>query len=557
MRFRIHSFSCLLAYSLGNAAGQDADSGQQRGSWLGWGADVFNNRLAAPGSPIDSCNAASLVETCSKIYPVGVSATPVIQKGIAYYPTWSGLYVALDYTTCKEIWTVNVTALTLANGGPPPFNFSSIAKLSRTSAVLDGDVVYFGTQAHALLIAVDRHTGNVLDHVQINSHPYALLTQSPTLWNHIIYIGSSSAEESAAAYIPDYHCCSFIGNFAAVEFDQGSHKFKVLWQQTMAPISSNFTGIGVWGGQPSIDARRHQVFIATGNIYFLPESASKCENETQNNPDSKHDPCVPSNVYAEAVLALDLTSGHVNWATALGPLDAWNVACTTGTEPSNCPPSPGPDADFGMAPSFVPGGKGTPQGKDTVVVGQKNGNLYAFDAESGALFWVNPTSPDGIVGGLIWGLAVDGTAIYYTAVNYGRVTFRPTGASANITNSAFGAANLADGKSLWQTPVPGNGYSQSVPSVVNDVVFNGRSGVFPTKPGGSPSGPGGLVAMDKKTGAILHDYPLDHIFYANIAIVDEYLMFGTGYPVSTDNGAFHVWQLRESEKTWNCTKRRR
>lgn len=543
MRFRTDAFSCLLAYLISSAAGQDSASGQQRGSWLGWGADIFNNRLAAPGTPIDSSNAATLVETCSKSYRLGVSATPVIQKGIVYYTTWGGLYVALDYTTCKEIWTVNVTALTIANGGPPPFAY--ITATSRTSAVLDGDVLYFGTQSHALLVAVDRHTGNILDHIQINSHPLAVITQSPTLWNGIIYVGCSSEEEAAAGVIPNYQCCSFIGNFAAVKFDKGSHKFNILWDETMAPVSSNFTGIGVWGGQPSIDPERHQVFIATGNIYSLPESASKCENETQNNPGLKHDPCVPSNVYAEAILAFDLTSGHVNWVTALGPLDAWNVACGSGAaNPSNCPPSPGPDADFGMAPSFIPGGKGTPQGKDTVVVGQKNGNLYAFDAKSGALFWVNPTSPDGITGGLIWGLAVDDTAIYYTAVNAGQISFRPTGASANITNSVFGAANLADGKNLWQTPVPGNEFSESVPSVVNDVVFNGRSGTIPAVAGGAPTGLGGLVAMEKRTGIILHDYTLDDIFYANIAIVDRYVMFGTGYGFGSGNGTFQVWQLR-------------
>lgn len=543
MRFRTDSFLCLLAFLIGSAAGQDSDFRQQPGSWLGWGANVFNNRLAAPGSSIDSSNAATLVETCSQSYPLGVSATPVIEKGIVYYPTWSGLYVALDYTTCKEIWTVNVTALTIANGGPPPFEY--IAPASRTSAALDGDVLYFGTHSHALLVAVDRHTGNILDHIQINSHPFAVVTQSPTLWNGIIYVGCSSVEEAAAGVIPDYHCCSFIGNFAAVKFGKGSGRFNILWDQTMAPVSSNFTGVGVWGGQPSIDPQRHQVFIATGNIYSLPESASKCENETQNNPGLKHDPCVPSNVYAEAVLAFDLTSGHINWVTALGPLDAWNVACTTGTNPSNCPPSPGPDADFGMAPSFIPGGKGTPQGKDTVVIGQKNGNLYAFNAQSGTLFWVNPTSPDGITGGLIWGLAVDDTAIYYTAVNANYLSFRPMGASANITNSAFGAANLADGRSLWQTPVTENEFSESVPSVVNDVVFNGRSGVIPAEPGGTPTGIGGLVAMDKRTGIILHDYTLDNIFYGNIAIVDKYVMFGTGYGRAPGNGTFQVWQSRK------------
>ena len=51
--------------------------------------------------------------------------------------------------------------------------------------------------------------------------------------------------------------------------------------------------------------------------------------------------------------------------------------------------------------------------------------------------------------------------------------------------------------------------------------------------------------MNKGTGLILHDYTLDAIFYANIAIVGNYVMFGTGYGFGTGNGSFQVWELKK------------
>ena len=540
-----YSFVVLIGSWVSSSGAQEyiSSAGQlTHGEWLGWGADVFNNRLASPGSSIDSSSAASLVKTCSQSYRLGVSATAVIKDGIAYYGTWSGQYVALDYKSCKTIWEINVTSLTLQYG-PSPLAY--VTASSRTSAALDGDVLYFGTQLHAFLFAVDRNTGRILDHIQINSHPLAIITQSPTVWNGIVYVGCSSQEEVAAGFIPGYACCSFIGNFAAVRFDKGSNRFSILWNQAMVPKASGFAGVGVWGRQPSIDPNRNQVFIATGNVYSVPESVQKCENQTQNATHLQHDPCTPSNVYGETILAFDLTTGHINWATTLSPFDAWNVACNAGAlNPGSCPPNPGPDADFGMAPSFVPGSSLTPHGKDTVVVGQKNGNLYAVDAQTGALFWALPTSPDGIFGGLIWGLAVDGATIYYTASNGNTVSWRPEGSKANITNSAFGAASLVNGTSLWQTVVPLGMISEAVPSVVNDVVFTGRTGTL-SAPGGNPVGPGGMIALNKKTGAVLHDYTLDNVYYGNIAIVDDYVMTGSGYGFANVSGTFEVWQVKK------------
>lgn len=79
-----------------------------------------------------------------------------------------------------------------------------------------------------------------------------------------------------------------------------------------------------------------------------------------------------------------------------------------------------------MAPAFVYGSVAdTPNKQDTVVVGQKNGNLYALSAIDGSTLWATVTSPDGTEGGLSWGVAVDDVAVYFTG------EFQPEACNSN------------------------------------------------------------------------------------------------------------------------------
>ncbi|KAK1777165.1 Quino protein alcohol dehydrogenase [Copromyces sp. CBS 386.78] len=300
----------------------------------------------------------------------------------------------------------------------------------------------------------------------------------------------------------------------------------------MVPPDTNISGSAIWGSQPSIDPIRRQVFIATGNTYQLPDEFEACLNQTANitviRQGLTNDPCLPRNVFQESVLALDL--------------DAWNLACAgglLGTPPPGaalqCPENPGPDADFGMAPAFVLGSEHTPDGLDIVVLGQKNGNMYALSAQAGMTLWAVATGPDGLEGGLTWGVAVDEAAVYYTA-----------GGKTVISSSAFGAARLKDGAILWQTPVPNNGTSFVTPAVVNDVVLNGVTGSF--VPGSLfPEGPGSFTPLDKKTGRILEVKELDAYFHGGFAAVHEYVMFGTGYGGldAPSAGSFQVWKIKD------------
>lgn len=291
----------------------------------------------------------------------------------------------------------------------------------------------------------------------------------------------------------------------------------------MVPPDSGWTGAAIWGSQPSVDTKRSQVYVATGNVYTIPPEWSACKSRTANLTVVKNgltDPCVPKHVYQESVLAFDMETGYINWVTPLSPIDAWTVACGTGPTPKppptkNCPKDPGPDADFGMMPTLVPGSAKTPLGKDMLVIGQKSGFLYGLSAEAGTVFWSVATSPGGNTGGLIWGIAVDDSRAYYTAVNTYGSNFTLLGdtpaAGSVITNSAFGSASLKDGSTQWQTQSPKDSFSEMLPSVVGDVVLFGYTGIGKNY----ETTHGALVPVDKNTGAILSETALDHVSRTN------------------------------------------
>jgi outer membrane protein assembly factor BamB len=515
----------LLVFGLANA-----NSLWSRSSWNGWGGGISNTRWAQDGK-VNPANAKSITLHCQLKYTDGESAAPTISGDMAYYPTWSGLLVALNYKTCQTVWEANITQI-VYDFAPVSAHQTLLAQaVSRTSLYLADGYLYAGTHIHALLLAVDASNGAVVGRKQLSNHPLAVITQSPTVYDGRIFVGVSSVEETASAEIPGYQCCSFAGSMVALTFDCVGGTFHTAWEVSMLPTPQrDWSGVAVWGSQPSIDQTRSQVFIATGNVYKAPAKYEACAKRVQSGKSSAS--CLPRRVLQESVVALDIRTGHINWVRHLAALDAWTVACLPGAIPGNkkknCPAAPGPDADFGMAPSFVSGSANTPGGRDTLVVGQKNGNLYAVSPEDGSVQWATHTSPDGVDGGISWGVAVDESRVYYTAMNWDIVPWKLRPSGRTIRNSAWGAANLTDGAILWNTQVqPNTSLSQVPPSVAKGVVITGRTSLNEIGPESSIGGE--LVMLDAASGDMLGSMPLDAPFHGGIAIHNEYLFFGSGY----------------------------
>ncbi|KAF4926891.1 Polyvinylalcohol dehydrogenase [Colletotrichum viniferum] len=518
------------------------------GVWAGWGGSIHNRRMAGPDAVIAQKDVGALIKTCEQRYePAGVSASPLVVDGIAYYPTWTGLLVALDYKSCHVQWTANVTQMVL--------DFAPLTDIQRTSGVnpvcrsspaTDGGNLFIGTLAHALVLAIDKETGTLVSHLQIDNHPVAMITQSPTWYAGQLLVGASSFEVISAS-LANYNCCDHVGsmNSVAVEGDI----LTLQWKTMMMTQPENFTGdpfsgASVWGSSPVVDTARNYVYIATGNTHSVPDEVAACQLAHSQNAALSPDPCLPPDIYQESVLALDLVTGSIKWVRQLSVLDAWNLACVLNPRGAECSPVVGLDSDFGMGPTLVPGaGAKTPNGKDLIVIGQKNGNLFGINAESGEVLWLTKASPAGLEGGLSWGVAADDVAVYFTAINNARTPY----ALANgqiVQNAAFGAAALADGKILWQTASPKDTTSMIAPTVVNDVLVTGSTGR--TGENGFPQGSGSLVLLDKSTGKVLREEKLADFFKGGIAVVQNYLMFGTGYWSGLQPpfaGGFEVWSV--------------
>ena len=87
------------------------------------------------------------------------------------------------------------------------------------------------------LLALNRLNGQLLWKTQLDSHPLAVLTQSPVVFNGVIYTGVSSVEEAAAAN-PAYPCCTFRGSFMAVNANTG----QILWKTYTTPDNGGVPG---------------------------------------------------------------------------------------------------------------------------------------------------------------------------------------------------------------------------------------------------------------------------------------------------------------------------
>ena len=155
-----------------------------------------------------------------------------------------------------------------------PFRFTTCV----TDDACSGNTLFIGTQANALLLAIDKRIGKLISEIQIDEQPYAIITQSPIIWQGKTFIGSSSLQDQAAATVPGFVCCTAIANMNAFTLEDDG--FKLLWSQDMLPAGSGFTGASEWGSQPSIDHVRNKVFVGTGNLYTTPPQYDAWVNKT-------------------------------------------------------------------------------------------------------------------------------------------------------------------------------------------------------------------------------------------------------------------------------------
>jgi polyvinyl alcohol dehydrogenase (cytochrome) len=489
-------------------------------SSAGWsmsGQGITNWRYQPDEHKITVSNVKGLSEAWEATLAGDISSTPAVVDGVVYVTDWGGKISALDAGSGALIWQQSVATLVGLPG----------TVVSRTAPAVSGNSVVFGTQKGAWLVSVDKRTGAPNWATQLDTHPLAIITQSPTIYDGVVYDGVASTEENGVDCGASVNACYFRGSEHAVDLASGANIW-TTYTITSAQSSAGYSGAAVWGSSPAIDVARHSVYVTTGNNYGVPPSVKACADAAGDDLAALA-ACEPQNNgnYVDAVLSLDLGDGHLKWANKVQGYDAWTTACIG--FPTACPTPTGPDFDFGQGAMLIP-----LKDSDIVVAGQKSGILWGVDPDTGATIWRTLVGPGSSLGGLEWGSATDGKRVYFAVVNLGGVTYSmvnpPKGTPATSISGSWGAVDPATGVILWQTADPNGAIDLGPVSVSNGVVyassFGGPVHFFPGPP--NPPAPT-MFALDASNGKQLWSFTSGGSVNAGPAIANGRVYWGSGY----------------------------
>jgi len=482
-----------------SAAAAAQDDGNQ---WSSAGGNQANTRFQRSENKISVDTVGALTPKWVLSTGGDVSATPAVSGDDVYVPDWAGNLYSVNRNTGAVQWEVSIPLVTGIAGDK-----------ARATPAVTPDKVIIGTQGPfgggGKVLAFDRLTGALVWATQAESHPAVIITQSATVFDGRVYVGMASQEELFAAVVPGYQL-SFRGSMLALDLETGA----ILWKTYMVP--EGFTGGAIWGSSPAIDAKRGSVYVATGNNYSVPDDVLACVDAAGDDPDAKA-ACSPADNHFDTIMALDRMTGAIRWATRAIPYDAWTVDCIPFIgSGEQCPEPAGPDYDFGQAPaifSIKPAGMG--RSIDVLGAGQKSGQYWLLNPNTGAVIWVTQAGPGGTAGGLQWGSATDGERVYTANANSNSAEWILPGGSSTY-GGVWSALDAATGAILWQV-APGGSTSGPV-TTANGVVF-----------GCSLDATGHMYALHGATGEVLWSFESGGSCLSGAAISNGMVFWGSGY----------------------------
>ena len=167
--------------------------------------------------------------------------------------------------------------------------------------------------------------------------------------------------------------------------------------------------------------------------------------------------------------------------------------------------------------------------------GQKSGQYWALDPDTGAVEWVTQAGPGGTAGGLQWGSAVDGKRVYTANANSNAVPWTLPG-GATTTNGVWSGIDAVDRPAAVADARRRIGGGTSGPvTTANGVVF-----------GCSLDPQGHMYALNGATGAVLWSFASGGSCLSGAAISDGTLYWGSGYSnfgFGTPNNKLYAFAL--------------
>ena len=347
----------------------------------------------------------------------------------------------------------------------------------------DGSKVVMVSDVGANVHMIDALTGQGIWVERIGLFANSMGTGTPVLIEDRVIAPSSQYEITQGGY--DVHvCCKSHGGVVALDAMTGRRLWTMHTMEDAKPLYDRGDGQKIWGPSgapvwtsPAIDLERRLIYFGTGEA---------------NSP--------PAHVNTDAVMAISLDDGSVKWSYQAHARDIWIAFCAPGGAPGpgrtrkNCVPDHETiylDVDFGASMIIARDA----DGRDMLVAGQKSGDVYAFDPDTGKLFWKAAPGPGGMIN---WGMAIDDSHVYVPLSGFSSTG---TGSERRSVNGVY-ALDLRDGSVTWsyltephctderRKFVPGcaQAYGLTAPTtIVGDHVFAGLLD-------------GRIYALDRKTG---------------------------------------------------------
>ena len=408
----------------GSAWGQGA-------AWASWGGNLENTRFQ---STKDAGLTAEDLPRLKLKWAFGFPDASTLRSQPALYRGWvfaggqDGTVYALEAATGCVHWATAVqsqvrSGITVGEAAAQP-------------------AIFFGDSA-GYVYALDAASGKQLWKIRPEEHPASTITATPVYHQGRVYVGVASREE-ALSVAPGYLCCTFRGSEMALDAATG----KVVWKRYMiAEVAKQRpktkrglaaygpSGAGVWTA-PVLDPEHDTMYVTTGDNYSDPPTAT-----------------------SDALVALRLSNGDIQWSKQFTAKDAWNSSCQL-TGKLNCPDSEGPDFDFASSPILVT----LPNGRRALLLGQKSAVIYAVDPDRrGQIVWQSRIGEGGTVGGIEWGSASDGRNVYVALsdIRFAVQTKPGSNDRSYDLDPAKGGGIFAfrvdNGERMWQTAPPGCG----------------------------------------------------------------------------------------------------
>jgi polyvinyl alcohol dehydrogenase (cytochrome) len=418
----------------------------------GWGLTRGNARYVdSSKTTLTRDNVKNLKLKWSFAFPeaLRVRSQPALAGGALIVGSHNGKVYALDRESACVRWTFNASA-DVRNG---------IVVSPWEAGDKNAQPLAFFGDLLGYVYAVDARNGELIWRDRPDTHPNATMTGAPTLYNDTLYVPVSSLEVITTRN-PEYECCTFRGSVVAYEARTGTKKWQT-YSVADEPSPLGVTSVGttrlgpsgapIWNS-PAVDEHRGQIVFGTGENYSSPATGT-----------------------SDAIIAVDMETGNVNWVFQGTAGDAWNGACSSlGGDHNgpNCPEEDGPDVDFGAGATF----NTTSDGRDLVIAGQKSGSVFAINPDNGELVWKQKAGRGSLLGGINFGISVSNDKVYVPIADVIDGSDFP-----GDRHPGMHALDINTGEFIWRSPMEDtcNGRKFCVPGIAvattssDELVFAG------------------------------------------------------------------------------------